>query len=87
MMKMKYEKPGVAVENFQLSQHIATCAIKIGFQSYLCVLADADSTEEMKDLAWEFEFLNGDVCDKWTTGGTSDDGLCYHTNAGGAFTS
>lgn len=85
-MKMKYEKPLVAVEHYELTQTIAACAAKVGFLNSACVLDDPTATNEMKGLAQIGWFVEG-YCDLFTVGGSTEDGLCYHTNANTAFNS
>ncbi len=95
-MKMRYEKPVVAVDQFKLSQAIAGCAIKVGFTDSLCFLNSDAATVESKALAAVGYFIP-DSCGQWIQAGTtmdqfgnpssSYDGPCYHTNANGAITS
>lgn len=85
-MKKQYEKPMLAVEYYQLSQSIAACVTKIGFQNSDCVKNDSDATNEMKDLAWVGYFVQGS-CDVSPDGMDDYDSICYHTNASAAFNS
>lgn len=88
-MKLKYEKPMIAVESYELTQMIASCSTKIGFLNSECVKKDPDATNQMKDLAWSGFFLqdpeNG--CADFPTGMDGFDSICYHTNANAAFNS
>lgn len=86
VVKKQYEKPMLAVEYYQLSQSIAACATKIGFQNSECVKNDPDATNQMKNLAWADYFVEG-FCTKYPEGMDTNDKICYHTNAGAAFTS
>lgn len=86
-MKMKYEKPMLAVEYYELTQTIAACETKIGFMGTECVKNDADATEQMQDLAWAGFFADGITCGDFPTGMDSFDKICYHTNINAAFTS
>lgn len=85
-MKKPYEKPMFAVEYYQLTQAIAACVTKIGFQDRGCVLRDDDSTPAMKNLAWEGYFVEA-ICREAATGMDEHDKICYHTNANAAFSS
>lgn len=86
VVKKQYEKPMLAVEYYQLSQSIAACATKIGFQSSECVINDPDATKKMKDLAGIGYFVDG-FCESPPTGMDDYDSICYHTNANAAFNS
>ncbi len=85
-MKMKYEKPLIAVEHYELSQTIATCMIQIGMNDSLCVLKDEDATSQMKAFAANQWFVQGS-CLEYPLGGQQYDGWCYHTNANAMFNS
>lgn len=85
-MRMKYEKPCIAVERYELSQAISACATKINMLSSACVLGDDDAPLEMKQLAFSGLFTSG-YCSQVVKGGQSSTGICYHTNANAAFSS
>ena len=85
-MKKTYQKPEMAVEYFELTQSIATCSTKINFTDSECVKRDPDSTNQMKDLAWE-GFFNEGSCVDYPIGMDEFDSICYHTNANAAFSS
>ena len=85
-MKKTYTKPEMAIEYYELTQTIASCATKIGFMSSDCVKKDPDATKQMKDLAWSGLFNSGD-CENYPEGMDSFDSICYHTNANAAFSS
>ena len=85
-MRVKYEKPLVAVERYELSQTISACAIKINNTNNACVLNDPDSPWEMLGLAINFPNYFGSGCKNVNYGSTST-GICYHTNANATFTS
>lgn len=85
-MKKAYQKPMVIVEDYQLTQSIASCVTNIGLYSSECVKNDPDATNQMKDLAWSGFFMEG-ACDDYPTGMDAYDSICYHTNANAAFTS
>lgn len=90
-MKLRYEKPAMAIEHYELTQAIAGCALKIGFNTGLCVLQDADTQGlyGMLNLAasglFTVEGCNGNCPSDRT--GEDEDGICYHTLANAAFTS
>lgn len=85
-MKKAYTSPVIEMENFTIAQQIASCgAMQINLTDAACVLADTDSTEEMKRLANIGFFLGG--CDMQASGMTTNDGYCYNTNINIAFTS
>ena len=50
-MKMKYEKPMVAVDLYKLTQSIAGCAISVGFTNSGCFLESPKVPPEMKAFA------------------------------------
>ncbi len=89
ILKMKYEKPMLAVEYYQLTQAIASCVTKIGFNDSNCVLKDEDATWQMKDLAYVGFFTDNLLsgCGLSAEGMDGYDGICYHTNANSAFNS
>ncbi len=84
-MKLKYEKPLIAVENYVLSQAIAACITKIGFNDHECVFKDADTPHDYQRYAYLGYFLGG--CKTSFFGMPEDDKICYHTNANTMFTS
>lgn len=86
-MKLKYEKPMVAVERYELSQSIASCAIKmaVGGTQY-CLLFEDPVPKPIRDAAGLGYFADSD-CDIQPNKGDTFDGICYHTSAGGAFIS
>lgn len=90
VMKMKYEKPMVAVDLFELSQSIAGCDIKIDYMDSYCFLVDKDVPPEPQSMAAQGYFVDG-ICMNFVTAGTTYDGafsgMCYHTNANGALVS
>ena len=83
-MKRKYVTPMIAVEHYELTQTIADCSRKIGFWDRECVLKDADSTNEMRNLAAKYYFSAGH-CANSANGMSENDGICYHTNLNTAF--
>lgn len=85
-MKLKYEKPMLAVEYYRLTQAIASCVTKIGFMDSECVIEDPDATWQMKDFALSGYFNSG-YCRDAAEGMDGYDGICYHTNANSAFNS
>lgn len=86
-MKMKYEKPMVAVERYELSQAIASCIIKIGPNgTNSCIKTDPDTPEEMRSWAYNFYFSDA-TCSFPVSTGQTFDGVCYHTQANAAFVS
>lgn len=85
-MRMPYEKPMIAIERYELTQTIASCATKVGFLNSECVLKDPDVTPQMKDLADIGFFVDGH-CAIFADDMDRNDGICYHTNAGATFNS
>ncbi len=76
-MKMKYEKPMIAVENFELSQAIAACVTKISLNNHECVKKDPDAQDY-----WALAHSEGwftDFCLKSTIGELNDT-ICYHSS-------
>lgn len=90
-MKMKYEKPMVAVDRYELTQAIAGCSIKVNSANNWCFLLDEDVPDPWKTFAMEegwFADVTGlGACTTWIKPGDGHDGFCYHTNANGALTS
>ena len=88
-MKIKYEKPMVAVERYEMSQAIAACIIKIGpAGTQYCVQNDAQTPDEMRDWALNGYFVGeAKGCSEFVTEGQIFDGICYHTQAGATFIS
>ena len=84
-MKKKYEKPLIAVENYVLSQAIASCETKIGFVNSACVLNDVDAPDGYRNLARIGYFT--EVCDLQPEITDPNDGICYHTSANAMFQS
>lgn len=81
----------MAIERYELTQAIASCALKIGFNDRLCVLKDADAQGlyGMLNLAASGFFTAEGCfgnCPSDRTG-EDEDGICYHTLANAAFTS
>lgn len=87
-MKKQYIKPMIAVEYYELTQSIASCVTKFGFQgSSECVIKDADATDQMKDLAYSGFFTAEGQCSLIAIGMDENDKYCYHTNINAAFNS
>lgn len=85
-MKMKYQKPMVAVDRYELSQSIAGCNIKVGSTSGMCFLKDPDVPNSMKSFAY-YGWFADDACTYRVIAGNNYDGFCYHTQANSALTS
>lgn len=88
-MKMKYEKPLVAVERYELSQSIASCAIKVGPNgSNGCIINNSENLGAMGSLAYVgyFTSVTGG-CTMVPSIGQDFSGVCYHTQANAAFVS
>lgn len=82
-MKMKYEKPMVAVDRYELSQSIAGCGgVKVNLADSACFLNDPDVPDIMKSYAVNGWFVSG--CTYTVVSGQDFDGICYNTQAGGA---
>lgn len=89
-MKMKYEKPMVAVDLYKLTQSIAACAIKVGYTNSGCFLESPNVPPEIKSWAANGWFVEGSCAISTIAGTTYDgifDGMCFHTQANGALTS
>lgn len=86
-MKMKYEKPMVAVDRYELSQSIAGCNINVGLIDSACFLEDKDVPPQMKELAAQGWFIDPSGCMFITVEGATYDGVCIHTQANGALRS
>lgn len=89
-MKMKYEKPMVAVERYALSQSIASCAVKVGINgSNQCIIDNGQSLGGMWSMAYAagyFASVTGG-CQNIANIGQDFGGVCYHTQANAAFVS
>lgn len=85
-MKMKYEKPLIAVEKYALTQTIASCSTKIGFEDSGCVLNDPDAPDGFRNLAGIGYFVD-EVCSFVPNIKDERDNICYHTSANAMFTS
>ncbi len=80
----KYTKPMLAVERFELTQHIASCgSIKINSLGIDCILSASDAPSELKDLALVGFFMRDGGCPRQATDGA----ICINTSANMAFTS
>lgn len=86
-MKKKYEKPLIAVENYVLSQAIASCSTRIGFNSSACVFDDVDVPAGFRNLAGIGYFTADGECDFEPNIGDEHDSICYHTSANAMFQS
>ena len=87
-MKMKYEKPMVAVDRYELSQAIAGCSgIKVSLESSACVLNDPDVPDITKAYAANGWFTANGKCNIQTVSGVTYDGICFHTQVNGVFPS
>ena len=84
-MKKKYEKPLIAVENYVLSQAIASCETKIGFVNSTCVQNDVDAPDGYRNLAGIGYFT--EVCEFQPKITDQNDNICYHTSANAMFQS
>ena len=90
-MKIKYEKPMVAVERYELSQAIAGCVIKIGPSgSRDCIRTDADTPPVIRSRANDGYFADHTCIPTapfMVTPGSQFDGICYHTQTSAIFPS
>lgn len=85
-MKRNYVTPVIAVEHYNLTQSIAACERKIGWNNKQCVETDGDSTPEMKELSALSIYVECTI--RFDDMGVDEyDGICYHTSANAAFTS
>ena len=85
-MKKKYVRPVIELENFELTQQIASCsAVKINLTDSACVLDSPYASEEMRRLALAGFFV--DKCDMLAIGMDDTDGICYMTSVNLAFSS
>lgn len=78
-MKLKYEKPLIAVEQYALSQAIAACQTQVGYNDNICMANDEDVPLLMREMAAAGMFGEG-RCVETTTDVGSDDKVCYHTS-------
>lgn len=79
-MKLKYEKPLIAVEQYALSQAIASCPTQVGFNNNVCLASDEDVPVEIRDAA-QYGLFGDGRCELPAIGmGDNFDGVCYHTN-------
>lgn len=85
-MKLKYEKPLAAVDLYQFTQAISACITKIGLLNSQCVYSDIDAPVEMRSLALNNWFTEGN-CIVTANNGKTSDGTCYHTNSNATFAS
>lgn len=85
-MKMKYQKPMVAVDRYELSQSIAGCGIKVSNTGAVCFLVDPDVPNAMKSFAYYGWFADYS-CTYRVIEGNNYDGYCYHTQANSALNS
>lgn len=80
-MKLKYEKPLIAVEHYALSQAIAACSIQVGYNDNICMANDEDVPPVMQDLAYAGVFGEGRCVPGMESLGCDEyDGVCYHTS-------
>lgn len=88
-MKIKYQKPQVAVERYELSQAIAGCITKIGPNgSNACIRTDADTPAAMRSDANRGYFADNTCLPMFIVNqGSIYDGICYHTQANATFPS
>lgn len=86
-MKKKYEKPLIAVENYVLSQAIASCSTRIGFNSSPCVFDDEDAPDGFRNLAGIGYFTADGKCYFKPKITDMFDSICYHTSANPMFQS
>ena len=87
-MKMKYEKPAVAVDRYELSQAIAGCSgIKVNLESSLCFLMSNEVPGNIKAYAANGWFTAAGECAIQVISGVTYDGVCYHTQVNGVLTS
>lgn len=85
-MKLKYEKPLIAVERYALSQAIASCPTKVGYNDNICMAKDEDVPELMRELAATGMFGEG-RCVEPPYDMDFEDNVCYHTSANPLFCS
>ena len=87
-MKMKYEKPAVAVDRYELSQAIAGCSgIKVSLESSQCFLNSSNVPANIKAYAANGWFTAAGDCNIRVISGVTYDGVCYHTQVNGVLTS
>ena len=78
-MKLKYEKPLIAVEQYALSQAIAACPTQVGYNDNICMANDEDVPLLMREMAATGMFGEG-RCVETATDVGFDDKVCYHTS-------
>lgn len=81
-MKKLYIKPQVAIENFILSENIASCAEKISFTTSAGCGNNANWVEELNKSFGYFGDSTGLNCSSSLDSGFSWNGSCYHTSTG-----
>ena len=86
-MKKIYEEPMIVVEQYALTQNIASCALKVGHTDSQCYLNDPDVPPQYKDLAAIGFFVDVNSCAMSGQGMSSDDGYCYNGAANSAHAS
>lgn len=85
-MKKQYEKPLIAVENYMLTQAIASCGTKISATNSQCVIDDPDAPDGFRNLASAFGYFSAG-CLTQPSMDSVEDNICYHTSANAMFSS
>ena len=85
-MKLKYEKPLIAVEQYALSQAIAACQTQVGYNDNICMANDEDVPLLMREMAATGMFGEG-RCVEPPYDMDFEDNVCYHTSANPLFCS
>jgi hypothetical protein len=85
-MKLKYEKPLIAVEQYALSQAIAACQTQVGYNDNICMANDEDVPLLMREMAAIGMFGEG-RCVEPPYDMDFEDNVCYHTSANPLFCS
>ena len=81
-MKKLYVKPQVAIEDFILSENIASCTEKINLTTSQGCGNNANWAEEVNKSFGYFGDGTGLSCNSGLTEGFSWNGSCYHTSTG-----
>lgn len=92
-MKKQYVSPVIEVEQFVLTQAIASChqSLIVPSQDTNCIFeinSSLEAVDTLKDFAAAGYFWEGFTgCEDWSLNVDSDDGICYHTSMNLLFSS
>lgn len=92
-MKKQYVSPVIEVEQFVLTQAIASChqSLIVPSQDTNCLLkleSNLEAVTVLQEYAHSGYFWEGFTgCEDWSLNVDSDDGICYHTSMNLLFSS